>query len=166
MSSNAALLEEADTPHLTGPEGDDTCQFLSFVVDGRAYGVRIQDVREIRQWMRTTSLPNQPPHNLGVLNLRGSIVSIQDLRIRFGAPAPAPDDTNVIVIVQTEGRRVGLLVDAVSDILTLQRADIQPVPPNRGGGDDRAMLTSIIMAGEVMVGIVDLDRVMGPGLSE
>ncbi|WP_185804807.1 chemotaxis protein CheW [Pontivivens nitratireducens] len=166
MSSNAAPLEEADTHHLTSPEGDDTCQFLSFVVDGRPYGVRIQDVREIRQWMRTTSLPNQPPHNLGVLNLRGSIVSIQDLRIRLGAPAPAPDDTNVIVIVQTDGRRVGLLVDAVSDILTLQRADIQPVPPNRGGGDERAMLTSIIMSGEVMVGIVDLDRVMDPGLSE
>lgn len=149
----------ADPPPST--DAGETRQFLSFVVDGRSYGVGIEDIREIRQWMRATPLPNQPPHVLGVLNLRGTIVPIQDLRIRFGAPAPDPVETNVIVIVQVESRRIGLLVDAVSDILTLSEADIQSIPLSRGSGAD-AMLRALAVSSDAMVGIIDLDRIMEP----
>lgn len=141
-------------------DGDRALQFLSFVVDGRSYGVGIEDVREIRQWMRTTPLPNQEPHVLGVLNLRGMIVAIRDLRILLGAPAPQPDETNVIVIVQQAERRVGLLVDAVSDILTLAQSQIHAVPDIRNVDRANAMLRALATESDVLVGIIDLDKVM------
>lgn len=165
MTPNASPLTPSDAePRLS--DSSDTRQFLSFVVNKSSYGVGIEDVREIRQWMQTTTLPNQPKHILGVLNLRGSIVSIQDLRIRLGAPAPEPVETNVIVIVQAGERRVGLLVDAVSDILTLRAEDIQPVPASRGRNDTEAMLLSLAVSGETMVGIIDLNRVMDHAMAD
>lgn len=141
-------------------------QFLSFAVDGRPYCVGIADVREIRQWMRATPLPNQPPHVLGVLNLRGSIVPVQDLRILLGAPAPDPVDTNVIVIVQVGTRRAGLLVDSVSDILSLAEEEIQPVPIGRTRDGSEALLEALATQGEQMVGILDLARVLEAEMPE
>ncbi|SOH92755.1 purine-binding chemotaxis protein CheW [Monaibacterium marinum] len=161
-----AKIADVDMEQDPTGDGDATQQFLSFVVDGRQYCVGIGEVREIRQWMRTTPLPNQPPHILGVLNLRGAIVSIQDLRLRLGAPAPEPLETNVIVIVQQGEQRVGLLVDAVSDILTLREADIQTLPMNRNANGSDVMLRALAVASDVMVGIIDIERVMGLNLSD
>lgn len=162
-------LDDAVSPasesavEVPGAEADAPRQFLSFTVADRDYCVGIGDVREIRQWMRTTPLPNQPAHMLGVLNLRGAIVPVQDLRVRFGADAAPPVETNVIVIVQQAERRLGLLVDSVSDILSLTADAIRPVPGQRGPVATAPLLGGLAVTEGGMVGIVDLAQIMQDG---
>ena len=81
-------------------------------------------VREIRGWTRATSLPHSPPYVRGVINLRGTVLPVVDLAQRLGLPAASSRDRNVIIVVDLDGRTVGLLVDAVSDILALPQDEM------------------------------------------
>ena len=103
-------------------------QFISFTIGGEEYGVNIMSIREIKGWTATTILPNTPPYMRGVMNLRGAIVPIFDLRVRFGRGLTEATARHVIIIVAVKDRVVGLLVDAVADILTISISDIQPIP--------------------------------------
>lgn len=103
-------------------------QFISFRVGTEEYAIDILAVREIKGWTETTVLPNQPDYVLGVLNLRGAIVPVFDLGCRFGKGLTEASNTHVVIIVSVDDRIVGLLVDAVSDIVTVDSAAIRPVP--------------------------------------
>jgi purine-binding chemotaxis protein CheW len=103
-------------------------QFISLKVGSENYAIDILSVREIKGWTSTTVLPNQPEYVLGVLNLRGAIVPVFDLRCRFGQGLTDATRMHVVIIVRVLERTVGVLVDAVSDILTVNVADIRPVP--------------------------------------
>ena len=111
----------------TGP-GDETVQFISFRIGEEEFAIDIMAVREIKGWTETTVLPNQPDYLLGVLNLRGLIVPIFDLRCRFGMGLTTATRAHVVIIVSVMDRTVGLLVDAVSDILTVTDENMQPTP--------------------------------------
>jgi purine-binding chemotaxis protein CheW len=131
-------------------------QFISFRIDGEEYAIDIMAVREIKGWTATTKLPNQQPHMLGVLNLRGAIVPIFDLRRRFGKDLTEATPMHVVIIASVQDRTVGLLVDAVSDILTVDAGEIRPVPETeRGDGED--FLSGIVAIGGGMVVLLDLD---------
>jgi purine-binding chemotaxis protein CheW len=106
----------------------ETRQFVTFVVEGRGYGIPIASVREIIRWTRVTPLPNQPDHSRGVLNLRGTIVPVQDLRARLSGALTDASDTHVIVIATVGPQTVGILVDAVSDILAVPGDALRPPP--------------------------------------
>lgn len=104
------------------------CQFVTFRVEGQTYGIPIASVREIIRWSRTTPLPNQPPHARGVLNLRGTIIPIHDLRARLFGVLTVAGDTHVIVITCLGTQALGILVDAVSDILTVEPSELKAPP--------------------------------------
>ena len=103
-------------------------QFITFTLDAQEYGVDIMRVREIKGWTETTALPQAPSYVRGVINLRGIIVPILDLRARFGMGATEPTRMHVVIIVITGTRTTGLLVDAVSDIISVEPETIRPVP--------------------------------------
>ncbi|MGZ3409815.1 MAG: chemotaxis protein CheW [Xanthobacteraceae bacterium] len=103
-------------------------QFISFAIDDDQYGVDIMAVREIKGWSEITHLPNQPEYVRGVLNLRGVIVPIIDLRCRFGQGTTEASAMHVVIIVQVDTRLVGLLADRVLDIVSLSQSQVQPVP--------------------------------------
>jgi purine-binding chemotaxis protein CheW len=103
-------------------------QYISLKVGTENYAIDILSVREIKGWTSTTVLPNQPDYVLGVLNLRGAIVPVFDLRCRFGQGLTEATSMHVVIIVKVMDRTIGILVDAVSDILTINTADIRPVP--------------------------------------
>src|SRR3546814_11605926 len=105
-----------------------TVQLVSFTVGNEEYGVDIMAVREIRAWSETTPLPNTPEVVRGVINMRGAIVPIFDLRARFGMPRTEPTKYNVVIIASVSSRLVGLLVAAVSDIIPLNQDPIPPIP--------------------------------------
>lgn len=105
-----------------------TQQFLTFAVMGEEYGVDIMGVREIKGWTETTRLPNSPEFMRGVMNLRGLIVPIFDLRARFSRGLTQADAKHVVIILAVAERNIGILVDAVSDILTVSDSDIKPAP--------------------------------------
>jgi purine-binding chemotaxis protein CheW len=114
------------------PEDSNVQQFVSFVVGEQDYCVDIMAVREIRAWTGTTALPNSPPFIRGVINLRGTIVPVIDLRMRFGQGLTEPTPGHVVVIVAIGGTQSGLLVDGVSDIVTVHIKDIAPIPDMDG----------------------------------
>lgn len=135
-------------------------QYVTFLVDDRAYGVDIVAVREIKQWSPVTALPNQPHYMRGVLNLRGTIVPVHDLRTRFGGDLTDAVETHVVVIVLIGEQTVGVLVDAVSDIITVSAEDIRPVPLSDGDADQTA-IGGLVSTETGMVALLELDALFG-----
>jgi purine-binding chemotaxis protein CheW len=105
-----------------------TLQFLTFTIGSEEYGVDIMTVREIKGWSETTRLPNAQEYIIGVMNLRGSIIPIFDLRARFGGEYTEATPKHVFVILAAGDRTVGILVDTVSDIVNSTTDEIQPAP--------------------------------------
>jgi purine-binding chemotaxis protein CheW len=138
---------------------NETHEYLTFAISGQDYGIDILSVREIRGWTRETPLPNASTSVRGVVNLRGQVIPIFDLRIRLNADAPTPTASHVVIIVEASAGQYGLLVDAVSDIVTLSDDDLQPVPATvREGG--QGFLTALAARNERMVSLLDLDRLV------
>lgn len=104
------------------------CQFLSFAVGSEEYGIDILKVQELRSYVEPTVMPNSPPAVRGVINLRGDIVPIVDLRISFGVSATYSAFT-VVMVVNVDHKSIGLVVDSVSDVVDLDPAEIKPRPP-------------------------------------
>ena len=110
----------------TAPEG--RRQFITFVSGEQEFGANIMTIREIRGWTETTLLPHAPDYVRGVINLRGVVLPVIDLKARLGRGVTEANPKHVIIVVKSCERTIGLLVDAVSDILTAKTADIQPTP--------------------------------------
>ncbi|WP_127144217.1 chemotaxis protein CheW [Pelagibacterium montanilacus] len=135
----------------------DALQLIAFSVDEQTYGVEITTVREIRAWNGATPLPNTREYVRGVINLRGTIVPIFDLRARFGDGRTEPTRTHVVVVLSVGSKWVGLLVDAVSDIVTVPRSAVHAVP--EGNSTDTELLCGIVTHNDRMVGLIDLEAV-------
>ena len=103
-------------------------ELIAFRIGEQEFCINIMAVREIRGWTLATALPHSPDYLRGVINLRGAVLPIIDLAVRLGLPSTEPTARNVIIVAQIEQQQVGLLVDAVSDILTLNEEHIQPTP--------------------------------------
>jgi purine-binding chemotaxis protein CheW len=103
-------------------------ELIAFRIGDQEFCVNIMSVREIRGWTTATPMPHAPAYMLGVINLRGAVLPIVDLSARLGMKDAEPTDRHVIIVAQVKSRVVGLLVEAVSDILTITDDTIQPVP--------------------------------------
>ncbi len=136
-----------------------TVQQLTFSLAGEEYGVDILSVREIRGWSRVTRIPQTPKYLLGVLNLRGAIVPVMDLRLRFGLIRESYNDTTVMIIVAIGKRLFGIVVDAVSDVIDIDPTTIKPVP-DMGVVVDTDYLKGLVTHDERMVMLLDVDRLM------
>jgi purine-binding chemotaxis protein CheW len=103
-------------------------EVLSFNIGAECYALALTSIQEIRAFETPTRLPNQPAYNLGVINLRGTIVPLVDLRVLLGASAAATDDKTSIVVLVQDDHTVGLVVDSVCDVLDLPADAIKPSP--------------------------------------
>ena len=157
-----ALRDDAalGAPALDGT-GSEPRQFISFKVGQEEYAIDILSVREIKGWTQTTTLPNQPEFVLGVMNLRGAIVPVFDLRCRFGLGLTQATPTHVVIIVTALNRVIGLLVDAVSDILTVNAEEIRAVPDTERDRAGTEFLTGIIAVNDGMVVLLSLEALFG-----
>jgi purine-binding chemotaxis protein CheW len=106
----------------------DRRQYITFLATGQEFAADIMTIREIRGWTDTTALPHVPDYVRGVINLRGMVLPVIDLKARLGLGQTDATAKHVIIVVNSGDRTIGLLVDAVSDILTVSRQDIQAVP--------------------------------------
>jgi purine-binding chemotaxis protein CheW len=150
------------TPARIGEEGkgDDhqnTLQFITFRIGKEEYGVDIMAVREIKGWAPATRLPNSPHYVRGVMNLRGLMVPIYDLRARFGGGETEITRTHVNIIVKVGERVFGVLVDAVSDILTIPEDQIKPAP-EMDTTVDSTYLRGLVTIKERMVALLILEK--------
>lgn len=134
-------------------------QFVSFAIGNDQYGVDIMAVREIKGWSDITHLPKQPEYVRGVLNLRGAIVPIVDLRCRFGQGLTVPTPLHIVIIVQIGGRQVGLIGDRVLDIVSVDAGQIQKVP-RTGHGAAADFLAGLVTHDNVMIALIDLPHLL------
>jgi purine-binding chemotaxis protein CheW len=138
-------------------------QFLTFVCAGEEYGVAILCVQEIKGWDGVTRVPYAPHYLLGVMNLRGVIVPVIDLRARFGLPARAPDSSSVVIVVRVHTgngeKTAGIVVDAVSEVYSVAPEHIKPTP-ELGATAERACVQNLASIDEKMVMLLDIDRLV------
>lgn len=137
-------------------------QFLTFNLGDELYGVDILRVQEIKGYTAVTKIPNTPAHIKGVLNLRGTIVPIVELRTKFGMPTIEYTMFTVIVVVVVKEKIMGLVVDAVSDVLNIENKDIQP-PPQFGSKMDVSFMNGIGKSGDKLVALLNMDRLLNDG---
>jgi purine-binding chemotaxis protein CheW len=140
--------------------GENTQQFITFTLGAEEYGIDIMVVREIKGWTDTTMIPNAPAHVRGVINLRGVIVPIFDLRARFGVGLTVPTSMHVVIIVAAGSRTIGLLVDTVSDIISIDPKSIRPIP-EMGLPTEDQFLDGLVAMENRMVTLVSLAGLFG-----
>jgi purine-binding chemotaxis protein CheW len=134
-------------------------QFISFALGDDQYGVDIMAVREIKGWSDITHLPKQPDYVRGVLNLRGAIVPIMDLRCRFGQGLTETTPLHIMIIVQIGDRQVGLIGDRVLDIVSVDSAKIQQVP-RTAHGHTADFLSGLVTHDNTMIALIDLPNLL------
>jgi purine-binding chemotaxis protein CheW len=134
-------------------------ELISFAIGSDQYGVDIMAVREIKGWSEITHLPKQPDYVRGVLNLRGVMVPIIDLRCRFGQGLTEATPMHIVIIVQVEDMQVGLLADRVLDIVSFEASQVQPVP--RAVQSARIdFLSGLVTVEGGMIAIIDLHNLL------
>jgi purine-binding chemotaxis protein CheW len=136
---------------------DDSLQFVTFAINGQTYCVDIMSVREIRMLDFVTPVPGAPESIRGVINLRGSIVPVCDLRLRFGQGATPVLPNQPAVVVMIGGQLLGIIVDQVLDIVTVARGEVSAIP-DADGGKRNPFFTGLITQGDAMLIAVDLER--------
>ncbi len=144
-------------------------QALTFELGSETYGVEILRVREIRGWSAVTKIPRAPEHVLGVLNLRGSIVPVVDLRMRLALERAEYTKVTVIIVLSVHaanGRReVGVVVDGVSDVIDVNGTEVKQ-PPELGPRSATEYIRGLMPVGNRMVVLLDIDRLIGTQLGD
>ncbi|WP_093557193.1 chemotaxis protein CheW [Pseudoduganella namucuonensis] len=134
-------------------------EFLAFTLGEEEYGIDIQKVQELRGYEAVTRIANAPEFIKGVVNLRGIIVPIIDMRIKFNLGTPSYDQFTVVIILNIGGRVMGMVVDSVSDVITLTDEQIRPAP-DMGSEFDVDYMTGLGVVEERMLILTDIDRLM------
>jgi purine-binding chemotaxis protein CheW len=153
-------MEQLDTLSSRIRFGQDGSQYLTFTLGGEEYGVEILKVQEIKGYAAVTPIPSTPPEIKGVMNLRGTVIPVVDLRMKLGMAEAAYTPFTVIVVVTVGTKVLGLVVDAVSDVLNIPGADIQPAP-DFGGEVNARFISGLAKAAETLVVLLDLDEILG-----
>jgi purine-binding chemotaxis protein CheW len=140
-------------------------ELISFRVGQQEFCVDIMSVREIRGWTPASPMPHSPPYVRGVINLRGAVLPVIDLSARLGLGVAEATDRHVIIVARIGQRTVGLLVDAVSDILTVTDETIQP-PPDVGCDMVKSTVKGLLAIDGRMVSLISMDEVLPAGEAE
>ena len=135
-------------------------EFLTFRLGEEEYGIEILKVQEIRSWERPTAIANAPAFVKGVIDLRGSVVPIVDLRLKYGFAQARYDGSTVVIILNLARRVVGVVVDAVSDVVSLAAQQIRPAP-ELGAGIDTRFVSGLGAIGDRMLVLTDIEQMIG-----
>ncbi len=157
--SSALMQPVAQPVDVVSPVGTAIREFLAFTLGREEYGIDILKVQEIRGYESVTRIANAPDFVKGVVNLRGTIVPVVDMRIKFNLGTPVYDELTVVIILNISGRIVGMVVDTVSDVITLETEQIKPAP-EMGTVVTTDYLLGLGTYEERMLILVDIDKLM------
>lgn len=156
----STTLQEMPSQTDRHAEGTGTMQLVSFRLAQEEYGIEITKVQEIILMGEITRVPQTPPYIKGLINLRSTVIPIVDLRLRFGLSQEATTDETRIMVVNVSGKTIGIIVDAVSEVLRISKDQIAPPPPTVAGLG-REYLTGLVKLDTRLLILLDIDRILG-----
>lgn len=160
MTQNAEALDFSYSDH---SEDDDmisaNSQFVTFSCADRNYGIDIMSVREIRSWSPVTEVPDQPDAVRGVLDIRGQVVQVFDLNLLLGSTQNQVTEAHVVIIVSVSDKSIGILVDSVSDIISVGEKHMRPAPTS--ADDGTGVVSKMVKHKETLFSILDLTPLLG-----
>jgi len=138
---------------------DPILQWVTFRLDGETYGVNVMQVQEVLRYTDVAAVPGAPEYVLGIINLRGNVVTVMDTRQRFGLQQGEITDATRIVIVETGEHTVGILVDSVAEVVYLKQSEIEN-PPNTGHDDGARFIQGVCNKNDELLILVELEKLM------
>lgn len=142
-----------------GVAEDPVLQWVTFRLDNETYGINVMQVQEVLRYSEIAPVPGAPPYVLGIINLRGNVVTVIDTRLRFGLSETETNDQTRIVIIETENQVVGILVDAVAEVVYLRQSEIETTP-NVGNDETAKFIQGVCHKNEELLILVDLEKMM------
>ena len=138
---------------------DPMLQWVTFRLEGETYGINVMQVQEVLRYTEIAPVPGAPSYVLGIINLRGNVVTVIDTRNRFGLPPADITDQTRIVIIEAEGHVVGILVDAVAEVVYLRQSEIENAP-NVGNEESAKFIQGVCNKNDELLILVELDKMM------
>lgn len=134
-------------------------QWVTFRLDGETYGVNVMDVQEVLRVTEIAPVPGAPDYVLGIINLRGNVVSVLDTRRRFSLMPKEEDDSSRIIIIESENQTIGMLVDAVAEVVDVNHEEIDTAP-NVGNEESSRYISGVVSRESGLLILVDLNRLL------
>jgi purine-binding chemotaxis protein CheW len=150
MSSNAAQKTTSDDPVL---------QWVTFRLAGETYGINVMQVQEVLRYTEIAPVPGAPEYVLGIINLRGNVVTVIDTRNRFGLESGEMTDNTRIVIIETEGHVIGVLVDSVAEVVYLRQSEIETAP-NVGNDESAKFIQGVCHKNDELLILIELNKLL------
>lgn len=138
---------------------DPVIQLVTFHLEAESYGINVMQVQEVLRVSEIAPVPGAPPYVLGIINLRGNVVTVIDTRSRFGLPQGDIDDSSRIVIIESEGQVVGILVDSVAEVVELHASEIDSAP-NVGNEESSKYIQGVATRDSDLLIVVDLNKLL------
>ncbi len=139
--------------------GDPILQWVTFRLDHETYGINVMQVQEVLRYSSIAPVPGAPSYVLGIINLRGNVVTVIDTRQRFGLAAGEVTENTRIVIIESDKQVVGILVDSVSEVVYLRQSEIE-MTPNVGNEDSSKFIQGVCNKNNELLILVDLNRLL------
>jgi len=142
-----------------GVAGDPVIQLVTFRLKDETYGINVMQVQEVLRVTEIAPVPGAPGYVLGIINLRGNVVTVIDTRTRFGLPTTERDDSSRIVIIESDQQVVGILVDSVAEVVELRQSEIDSAP-NIGNEESSRYIQGVASRDEDLLIVVDLNKLL------
>ncbi len=140
-------------------ELENMTQWVTFMLEGEKYGIDVMKVKEVLRNIEIAPVPGAPNYILGIINLRGNVVTIIDTRTRFGLPQKEVDENTRVIVIETEDQSVGILVDAIAEVADIPQSEIE-VTPNVGNDDSAKYIMGVYSAKGNLIILVEIEKVL------
>ncbi|MCL1077667.1 chemotaxis protein CheW [Parashewanella spongiae] len=144
---------------VSASKDDSVLQWVTFKLDNETYGINVMQVQEVLRYSEIAPVPGAPHYVVGIINLRGNVVTVIDTRARFGLNGAEVTDSTRIVIIEAEKQVIGILVDSVAEVVYLKRSEIDNAP-NVGTEESAKFIQGVSNRGEELLILVDLDKLL------
>jgi purine-binding chemotaxis protein CheW len=134
-------------------------QCVTFELDDETYGINVMQVQEVLRETEVAPVPGAPHYVIGIINLRGNVVSVIDARIRFGLPTIERNEMTRIIVIEAQQQIIGILVDSVADVVDIKMSEIETAP-NVGNEESSRYIDGVVSRGEKLLILVDLDKLL------